>query len=73
MILLKRPHSDPMSNDNEISTYRVHREFLKSLETGAAPFADGEGGRDAIHIALAAEHSLRTRQAVAWDSSDITL
>lgn len=71
--LMKRPHSDGMSNDNEISTYRVHREFLKSLESGAAPFANGEGGRDAIHIALAAEHSLRTGRVVAWNSSDITL
>ncbi|MGA3326147.1 MAG: Gfo/Idh/MocA family oxidoreductase [Terriglobia bacterium] len=71
--LLKRRHADPMSNDNEISTYRVHREFLKSLETGASPFADGEGGRDAIHIALAAEHSLRSGQAVTWGSAEITL
>jgi hypothetical protein len=62
-----------MSNDNEISTYRVHREFLKSLDSGAAPFADGEGGRDAIHIALAAEHSLRTGQVVAWNASDLKL
>jgi predicted dehydrogenase len=62
-----------MSNDNEISTYRVHREFLRSLESGAAPFADGEVGRDAIHIALAAEHAVRTGQPVPWDSSDITL
>lgn len=71
--LLKRRHSDPMSNDNEISTYRVHREFLKSLETGAAPFADGEGGRDAIYLALAAEHSLRSGQVVPWGSAEITL
>jgi len=71
--LLKRPHSNGMSNDNEISTYRVHREFLRSLESGAAPFADGEVGRDAIHIALAAEHAVRTGQPVPWDSSDITL
>jgi predicted dehydrogenase len=71
--LMKRRRSNPMSNDNEISTYRVHREFLKSLETGAAPFADGEVGRDAIHIALGAEHSLRTSQPVTWDESEITL
>lgn len=71
--VLKRSDSEPMSADNEISTYRVHREFLKSLETGSVPFADGEVGRDAIHIALAAEHSLRTGQPVAWESSDITL
>jgi len=71
--MLKRRHADPMGNDNEISTYRVHREFLKSLETGAAPFADGEGARDAIHIALAAEHSLRSGQVVPWDSAEITL
>jgi hypothetical protein len=62
-----------MSNDNEISTYRVHREFLKSLESGAAPFSDGQVGRDAIHIALAAEHSLRKGQIVAWEAPDIIL
>jgi predicted dehydrogenase len=71
--LMKGPHPDGMSNDNAISTYRVHREFLKSMETGAAPFTNGEVGRDAIHIALAAEHSLRTGQLVPWDSATITL
>jgi predicted dehydrogenase len=71
--LLKRRRSDPMSNDNEISTYRVHREFLKSLETGAAPFADGGVGRDAIQITLAAEHSLRGGHVIPWDSTEITL
>jgi predicted dehydrogenase len=71
--LSKRLHSNPLSNDDDNSTYRVHRDFLKSLETGATPFSNGEGGRDAIHIALAAEHSLRTGQPVAWDSSNITL
>ena len=71
--LLKRFHSNLESTDEEISTYRVHREFLKSMESGATPFANGEGGRDAIHMALAAEHSLRTGQIVPWDSVDITL
>jgi len=71
--LLRRRPSDPMSNDNEISTYRVHREFLKSLETGAPPFSDGQVGRDAIHLALAAEYSLRRGQIVAWEASDISL
>jgi predicted dehydrogenase len=71
--IVRHHRSDPMSSGNELSTYRVHREFLKSLESGGAPFTDGEGGRDAIHIALAAERSLRTGQPVAWDSSDITL
>jgi predicted dehydrogenase len=71
--ILKKPHAEGMGNDNQISTYRVHREFLKSLETGAAPFANGEGARDAIHIALAAEHSLRKHEIVPWESRDIIL
>lgn len=71
--LLKRRHMEFPSADGEISTYRVHRDFLKALESGTTPFANGEGGRDAIHISLAAEHSLRTGQVVPWDSVDITL
>jgi predicted dehydrogenase len=71
--LSKRRNMEAQSADEEISTYRLHRDFLKSLESGATPFADGAGGRDAIHIALAAEHSLRTGQIVPWDSKDITL
>jgi predicted dehydrogenase len=71
--LLARNGSNPMANDNEISTYRLHRAFVKSLETGEPPFANGEVGRDAIHIALAAEHSLRNGQIVAWDAPDIIL
>ena len=71
--MMQGPHPDGMGNDNDISTYRVHREFLKSLETGAAPFSDGAVGRDAIHIALAAEHSLRKGQIVAWEGADASL
>ena len=71
--LTKGPHPNGMGNDNEISTYRVHRQFLRSLQTGAAPFSNGEIARDAVHIALAAEHSLRTGQTVPWDSADIAL
>jgi predicted dehydrogenase len=72
--LSKRRHTHaPMEFDNEISTVRVHKTFLKSLESGEAPFSNGDAGRDAIHMALAAEHSLRTGQPIAWDSSDITL
>ncbi|MGO8787976.1 MAG: Gfo/Idh/MocA family protein [Terriglobia bacterium] len=71
--LLQRRHMEAPSADEEISTYRVQRDFLKSMESGAAPFANGEVGRDAIHIALAAEHSLRTGQIVPWDTADITL
>ena len=71
--LVKRRRSDLMSNDNEISAYRVQGEFLKSLETGAAPFSDGGVGSDAIHIALATEHSLRTGQPVDWESSEVAL
>lgn len=71
--LMKDPHPNGMSNDNQISTYRVHRDFLRSVQTGAPPFANGEIARDAIHIALAAEHSLRHGQIVPWESAAVTL
>jgi predicted dehydrogenase len=71
--LMKNPHPDGMSNDNQISTYRVHRDFLRSVQTGAPPLANGEIARDAIHIALAAEHSLRHGQIMPWDSAAIAL
>lgn len=71
--LMKSSHPDGMSNDNQISTYRVHRDFLRSVQTGAPPFSNGDVARDAIHIALAAEHSLRHGQIVPWDSAAIVL
>jgi predicted dehydrogenase len=69
--LSKRRHShDPMDFDGEISTVRVHKTFLKSLESREAPFSNAEAGRDAIHIALAAEHSLRTGQPLVWNKEE---
>jgi predicted dehydrogenase len=69
--LSKRRHThDPMDFDGEISTVRVHKTFLKSLEGGEAPFSDADAGRDAIHIALAAEHSLRTGQPIVWNEEE---
>jgi len=48
-------------------TYRAHRAFLRSVQSGAPVFADGKVGRDAIHISLAAERSLRTGQTFRWE------
>jgi hypothetical protein len=73
-LVKRRPYRDPVAYDNEISTYRVHRTFLHSMVSGELPFSNGEVGRDAIHIALAAEHSLRNGgQPLTWDEAQDTL
>jgi predicted dehydrogenase len=54
-------------------TYHEHQAFLHSILTGAPPFASGKVGRDAAHISLAAEHSLRNGgKPLAWgDEADL--
>ncbi len=56
--------------DLDIQTVRAHRAFLQSMTSGAQPFADGQVGRDAIHISLAAERSLRTGRALGWEEEN---
>lgn len=55
----KHPDWDAKATDMEMATYRVHRAFLHSMAAGEQPFTSGEVGREAIQIALGAEHSLR--------------
>jgi predicted dehydrogenase len=45
---------------------RMYDAFLEAIASGAEPFASGKVGRDAIHISLAAERSLRTGRVIAW-------
>jgi predicted dehydrogenase len=54
----------------DAGTARQHREFVKSITTGAPVFVDGKTGRDAVHIALAAERSLRTGQILRWNDEE---
>jgi predicted dehydrogenase len=56
----------PGGVDADIETVRAHRAFVASIVNNAPVFADGLVGRDAIHISLAAEHSLRTGQIIPW-------
>jgi len=56
----------PGNGDFDIETCREHKGFVQSILTGTSPFADGDVGREAIHLSLAAEHSLRTGQIVTW-------
>jgi len=60
----------PGNGDFDIETYRQHKAFAQSIMTGTPPFADGLVGRDAIHVPLAAEKSLRSGRVVGWEDDD---
>ena len=60
-----RPH-------NAISTYRLHRDFLKSMESALRRSAMARGPRRDSHCAGGGALSA-DRQIVPWDSDDITL
>jgi predicted dehydrogenase len=53
--------------DADIETLRLHKAFVASTANKAPVFADGKVGKDAIHISLAAERSLRTGQVISWE------
>lgn len=59
------------TRDFDVATYREHKAFLQSITQGTAPFVDGHVGRDAAHISLAAEQSLRTAKPVGWDDQSL--
>ncbi len=61
---------DPGNGDSDIETYREHKAFLESIRSDVPPFASGKVGRDAIHISLAAEHSLRTGRIIEWGDEE---
>jgi predicted dehydrogenase len=56
--------------DFDVETFREHRAFAHSIRTGAAVHADGKVGRDAIHISLAAERSLRNGRIYKWTEEE---
>jgi predicted dehydrogenase len=58
------------SIDFDVETYREHRAFLNSITTGAPVHADGKVGRDAIHISMAAERSLRNGRIYKWNEEE---
>jgi predicted dehydrogenase len=49
-------------------TYREHKAFAGSIREGTPVFADGQVGKDAIHISLAAERSLRQGRIFDWQN-----
>ncbi len=50
----------------DVESLREHEAFLASVVNGAPVFADGQVGKDAAHISLAAERSLRTGHIFPW-------
>jgi predicted dehydrogenase len=50
----------------DVESLREHKAFLASVVKGAPVFADGQVGKDAAHISLAAERSLRTGRVYPW-------
>lgn len=55
-----------LGSDSGASTYREHKAFLGSVATHSLVFSDGKVGLEAVHLSLAAEHSLRTGDVVDW-------
>src|SRR5215469_16883729 len=50
----------------DLPTYLEHKAFAKSVASGAPVAADGKVGRDAVHISMAAERSLRSGRILSW-------
>jgi len=50
----------------DASLVKLYDSFWQAIASGSEPFAGGRVGRDAIHLSLAAERSLRTGRAVDW-------
>ena len=55
----------------DIESFREHKKFLASIVNNAPVFADGQVGKNAIHVSLAAEHSLRTGKALRWSEESV--
>lgn len=51
----------------DVESLREHKAFLASIHHDTPVFADGQVGKDAIHISLAAERSLRSGRIFAWN------
>ncbi|HEV2246723.1 MAG TPA: Gfo/Idh/MocA family oxidoreductase [Terriglobia bacterium] len=55
----------------DVETYREHLAFIRSVTTGEPPLLSGKVGKDAVHISLASERSLRTGNPVGWDDESL--
>jgi predicted dehydrogenase len=55
----------------DVESLREHKKFLASILDNAPVFADGQVGKNAIHVSLAAERSLRTGQTLVWSNESI--
>jgi len=60
-----------MDGHFDIETYREHLAFIRSMTTGEPPLLNGKVGKDAAHISLASERSLRTGNPVSWDDESL--
>lgn len=66
-----RPIADlPKPASPDPDTYREHKAFARSILKGEPVVANGRVGRDAIHISLAAERSLRTNRIMEWNDEE---
>lgn len=52
----------------DVDTYREHKAFAHSIMEGTPVFASAQVGKDAIHISLAAERSLRKNRIFEWQN-----
>ncbi len=59
-------HEEAGGVSTDVESLREHIAFLASVTKGAPVFADGQVGKDAAHISLAAERSLRTGRVFPW-------
>jgi hypothetical protein len=67
---LWKEHAGGVSTD--IESLREHKAFISSIQQGTPVFATGQVGKDAIHISLAAERSVRSGRIFNWnEESDI--
>lgn len=53
-----------------VASYRMHQAFVTAIRTGKQPFSDGKAGMDAMHISLAATHSIRTGKVLDWEDEE---
>ncbi len=66
----QRMNLDATAMRGDMATIRLHDAFLQAVASGEEPFASGKVGRDAIHISLAAERSLRTGRVIDWQQEE---
>jgi predicted dehydrogenase len=58
---------DAGAASTDVESLREHKAFLESILQSKPVFADGHVGKDAIHISLAAERSVRSGRIFGWN------